>query len=291
MAPPELLSTLRSTHLPQSSPLVVTDVPSVRVWDYRPSFRGPVRPRTRHRPPTQIAFPAPARPTPAEALRVFDSPRGTPLSRRSLGTLSRTTTRANARCLPSCAGGLPTNFLRRISVPSPARYAFGIHFTPATRPHSSIGMKARTESLARTLAVVAALLVGACGGVDTRNAATSSAPRGASSSTIARPADTPGGAVGASPSAGSTRSPATASGAIYTCVTERAGDRKESPIDLDPKVASLCARHPEMGPCQYERDVCRKSGGRVYAMDGREITREIEDEYDRKVMRVRFRAN
>jgi len=29
----------------------------------------------------------------------------------------------------------------------------------------------------------------------------------------------------------------------------------------------------------------------VFAADGREITRAVEDEYDRKVMRVRFRAN
>jgi hypothetical protein len=46
-----------------------------------------------------------------------------------------------------------------------------------------------------------------------------------------------------------------------------------------------------MGPCQYERDVCRRAGGRVYASGGVEITRAMEDEYDRKVMRVRFRAN
>ena len=54
---------------------------------------------------------------------------------------------------------------------------------------------------------------------------------------------------------------------------------------------ALCKRHPEMGPCQYERDLCRRSGGRVFAANGQEITRQIEDEYDRKVMRARFRAN
>ena len=53
----------------------------------------------------------------------------------------------------------------------------------------------------------------------------------------------------------------------------------------------MCRRHPEMGPCQYERDLCRKSGGRVYASDGAEITLATEAEYDRKVMRVRFKAN
>jgi hypothetical protein len=46
-----------------------------------------------------------------------------------------------------------------------------------------------------------------------------------------------------------------------------------------------------MGPCQYERDLCRRSGGRVFASNGLEITQHVEDEYDRKVLRVRFRAN
>ncbi|HSD00674.1 MAG TPA: hypothetical protein VLI21_17355 [Casimicrobiaceae bacterium] len=77
---------------------------------------------------------------------------------------------------------------------------------------------------------------------------------------------------------------------LYTCVTDGAGGRKQA-IELEPKLASLCARHPEMGPCQYEREVCRKAGGRVFAQGGQEITRRTEDEYDRKVMRVRFRAN
>lgn len=79
--------------------------------------------------------------------------------------------------------------------------------------------------------------------------------------------------------------------ALYVCVADAAGQRKDTLIELAPNVLSLCQRHPEMGPCQYERDLCRKSGGRVFTADGREITRAIEDEYDRKVMRVRFRAN
>ena len=79
--------------------------------------------------------------------------------------------------------------------------------------------------------------------------------------------------------------------ALYVCVADVAGQRKETVIELAPNVLSLCRRHPEMGPCQYERDLCRKGGGRVFAADGREITRAVEDEYDRKVMRVRFRAN
>jgi len=78
---------------------------------------------------------------------------------------------------------------------------------------------------------------------------------------------------------------------LYVCVADTAEGRKQTAIEFAPKVAALCKRHPEMGPCQYERDLCRRSGGRVYAANGQEITRQIEDEYDRKVLRVRFRAN
>ena len=46
-----------------------------------------------------------------------------------------------------------------------------------------------------------------------------------------------------------------------------------------------------MGPCQYERNLCRGGGGRVYAPDGTEITMATEAEYDKKVMRVRFKSN
>jgi len=80
-------------------------------------------------------------------------------------------------------------------------------------------------------------------------------------------------------------------GALYVCVSESAAQRQQTVIEFAPKVAAICKRHPEMGPCQYERDICRRSGGRVYAANGQEITRQIEDEYDRKVLRVRFRAN
>ncbi len=77
----------------------------------------------------------------------------------------------------------------------------------------------------------------------------------------------------------------------YVCVSETAGERKQTAIEFSPKVAQLCQKHPEMGPCQYERDLCRRSGGRVYAADGAEITPQTEAEYDKKVMRVRFKAN
>jgi hypothetical protein len=37
--------------------------------------------------------------------------------------------------------------------------------------------------------------------------------------------------------------------------------------------------------------MCRRSGGRVYAAGGVEITMQTEAEYDKKVTRVRFKAN
>jgi hypothetical protein len=79
--------------------------------------------------------------------------------------------------------------------------------------------------------------------------------------------------------------------AIYVCVVDKEGTRHQTVIEFVPKVHQLCRRHPEMGPCQYERNVCRNAGGRVFAAGGQEITMATEAEYDRKVMRVRFRAN
>ena len=80
-------------------------------------------------------------------------------------------------------------------------------------------------------------------------------------------------------------------GAIYVCVADKDGQRSQTVIEFVPKVHALCKRHPEMGPCQYERDICRRAGGRVYAAGGQEVTLATEAEYDKKVMRVRFRSN
>jgi len=78
----------------------------------------------------------------------------------------------------------------------------------------------------------------------------------------------------------------------YVCVSDNGGQRQQTSIRFSsPKVVDLCKKHPEMGPCQYERDICRRSGGRVFAANGVEITLQTEAEYDRKVLRVRFRAN
>jgi hypothetical protein len=79
--------------------------------------------------------------------------------------------------------------------------------------------------------------------------------------------------------------------AIYVCVSNSGATQKQTAIMFVPKVEKLCRRHPEMGPCQYERDICRRSGGRVFAAGGAEITMATEAEYDRKVLRVRFQAN
>ncbi|HEY8622719.1 MAG TPA: hypothetical protein VIM74_02550, partial [Casimicrobiaceae bacterium] len=79
--------------------------------------------------------------------------------------------------------------------------------------------------------------------------------------------------------------------AQYVCVTEAAGQRQQTVIEFSPKVAALCLKHPEMGPCQYERNGCRRSGGRVFAAEGKEITMATEAEYDKKVIRIRLKSN
>jgi hypothetical protein len=70
-----------------------------------------------------------------------------------------------------------------------------------------------------------------------------------------------------------------------------AGQTQQRAIELAPEVAKLCRKAPEMGPCQYERATCRRSGGRVFTVDGTEITLQTEAEYDRRVMRVRMKSN
>ena len=62
-------------------------------------------------------------------------------------------------------------------------------------------------------------------------------------------------------------------------------------IEYEPRVERLCRRHPEMGPCQYERDQCRAKGGRVFTARNEEVTVAVEAEYDRIVRRVRFQGD
>lgn len=142
------------------------------------------------------------------------------------------------------------------------------------------------------LALVALLLVGCAvqspmTGTPTARAPAGEHPRGTgeASPVVRRPLDvTQQPAIVAAPGGAP-------SNVLYLCTSDGADGRKQTAIEFAPSVAALCARHPEMGPCQYERDRCRSRGGRVFAADGQEITRATEDAYDRKVMRVRFRAN
>jgi len=133
-------------------------------------------------------------------------------------------------------------------------------------------------------------------------AACSPAPTGAGPVPPAPPANAAANAVVpvAVPEPGAARTPqpdassagmVVPPGAIYVCVTEAQGVRQSTVIAFAPKVGELCAKYPEMGPCQYERNVCRRDGGRVYAANGVEVTLATEAEYDRKVLRVRLQSN
>jgi hypothetical protein len=133
------------------------------------------------------------------------------------------------------------------------------------------------------------IMVSACAApVDTPQAP-APAPADGSASVVRRPLPEPSPrSPAAEPALAPIQVPA---GYLYVCVTDAAGQRKQVGIEFAPKVQALCQRHPEMGPCQYERQVCRRNDGRVVAASGEEITAATEAEYDRKVMRARFRAN
>ncbi|HEX9275923.1 MAG TPA: hypothetical protein VGA51_05930 [Casimicrobiaceae bacterium] len=77
----------------------------------------------------------------------------------------------------------------------------------------------------------------------------------------------------------------------YVCVTDMQGVRQLTAIEFSPKVGTLCRKHPEMSACKYERSLCRRNGGRVFAANGIEITQLTELEYDKRVLRVVFRAD
>jgi len=78
---------------------------------------------------------------------------------------------------------------------------------------------------------------------------------------------------------------------LYVCVTDVQGVREQTAIEFSPKVGVLCRKHPEMSACKYERSICRTHGGRVFAANGLEITQLTEMEYDKRVLRVVFRAD
>lgn len=76
----------------------------------------------------------------------------------------------------------------------------------------------------------------------------------------------------------------------YECVKGKVGAETRVAIEFPENSGRICARFPAMGPCQYERDACRASGGRVIRFDGAEITKEVEHEYDKQVTRFRLNA-
>lgn len=116
-------------------------------------------------------------------------------------------------------------------------------------------------------------------------------PRSPDAAVTRRPMEAPPPAA-TTPSPAATAAPVVVPpGVIYVCVTGGGDSRTQTAIEYAPKVDELCRKHPEMGPCQYERNACRSKGGRVFAADGKEITMATEAEYDRKVRRVTFKAN
>ena len=150
----------------------------------------------------------------------------------------------------------------------------------------------------RRAVLLAVLLVAACGApkepvpiTPREDLATAPVVRHALPATPTPAAPPPASPAAPAPAPGALASVTLPTGAQYVCVADRGGTREQTTIEFVPKVADLCRRHPEMGPCQYERNLCRKSGGRVFAANGVEITMQTEAEYDKKVMRVRFQAN
>lgn len=146
------------------------------------------------------------------------------------------------------------------------------------------------QSMKCTLsAVLAAFVLASCRGPEVDKPAARSAPAPAAETTLSQPAaSAPEGLPTTPPQVVLVEA---APGAIYVCMTAVDGQTRQTPIEFSPQVAELCRKAPEMGPCQYERNVCRRNGGRVFAVDGTEITPQTEAEYDRRVMRVRMKSN
>ncbi len=151
-----------------------------------------------------------------------------------------------------------------------------------------------TRSVVAVAATAVMLVIAGCMASDNKSTPASSA--GSEGPAVTRrPLDTPAVQAPAPPPAAPKQPPALAvtvpPDALYVCVVQRDGALQQTAIEFAPKVGALCGRHPEMGPCQYERNNCRARGGRVFATGGIEITMATEAEYDKKVMRTRFRAN
>ena len=153
----------------------------------------------------------------------------------------------------------------------------------------------RGVSQINQLAFAVAMLLAACTTApDSGPPLATTPPSEAGSAVVRRPIETPSTPSPAAPTvalAPPQRPVVVPSNALYVCVIEAQGKSQQTAIEFVPKVEKLCRKHPEMGPCQYERNNCRASGGRVFAANNVEITMATEAEYDRKVMRTRFRAN
>jgi len=155
---------------------------------------------------------------------------------------------------------------------------------------SGMDNDARRRPAAPRFALLAALALAACSASDTKAPGTTAtdapAPPAVTRTPIPAPPAPPAGTAPATDLA-----VVVPPEAIYVCVTQKNGQPQQTAIEFVDKVGDLCRRHPEMGPCQYERNACRTRGGRVFAAGGVEITSATEAEYDKKVMRTRFRAN
>jgi hypothetical protein len=140
------------------------------------------------------------------------------------------------------------------------------------------------------LLVASCVLLAGCGQHDAdKPAASPLAPAAPTAALLPTPAADPGPATPAPVTQSAQALPD--AGPLYVCVSETAGEQRRTVIALPAPVEALCRKAPEMGPCQYEREACRRKGGKVVTADGTEITRQTEAEYDRKVMRIRMKSN
>lgn len=145
--------------------------------------------------------------------------------------------------------------------------------------------------------LVAAMIAAACTSPAPEPVPITKQGDAAGAAVVRRPIAEPAPPVAASVQQPQSALPSTAApiavpaGVQYVCIAESGGLRQQTAIEFAPKIRELCTKHPEMAPCQYERNVCRRSGGRVFEANGTEITMQTEAEYDKKVMRVRFKSN
>ena len=164
--------------------------------------------------------------------------------------------------------------------------------SPATSTTSTISGQAAPASTASTTAKTSPSA--ALGRTTTKDAArrgAKNAPKAAASAAPTLASAMPSAAATSVASASVAAQPGVIPpGTLFVCSASVNGATQQTAIEFEPRVKTMCARHPEMGVCQYERELCRAAGGRVYTPGGDEITKQTEAEYDKKVLRVRFKA-